>query len=57
MQAERTYYNLMKIIDFDEEVFIPFVSDEEDEFSSLQQVWNGDEEVFKQLNATNENEE
>ena len=46
--------------DFDEteEIFIPFVSDYEDDgFSSIQQVWNGDEEVLKQLNATNENDE
>lgn len=56
MQAERTI-NDLKIADFDEDVFIPFVSDEEDDgFSSLQQTWRGDN-IFEQLMNVNEDEE
>ena len=56
MQAERTI-NDLKITDFDEDIFIPFVSDEEDEkFESLQQLWRGDD-IFEQLKKVNEDEE
>ena len=49
---------MYKNIDFDEEVFIPFVSDYEDEgFNSLQRLWDGDEELLELLKEANEDEE